>query len=264
MESPQGARSEQPGGEEVPARCRWPELAEPFATALREAVAYIFGRWEPIGIVAAGTIIRGNPGPSSDLDLHVLHRRPERQRVQRFFNGVPAELFVNPPGQVARYLDGERHDGRQMTAHMLATGFVVYEDDPALGHLRERAAAALASTPEPSPAFLTRQRYTVATWLEDAEDVAGEDAELCAALLCRAVDAAVEHRFWTARRWQPRHKDMLHALTALDGRLARDVRAFYRTADLAERRRRARRIVERTAGATGFFEWESEAEVVEP
>jgi hypothetical protein len=246
------------------ARCTWPPLGEPYATALREAVRYIFGRWEPVGIVAAGTIVRGNPGPSSDLDLHVLHRRPERQRVQRFFHGVPAEIFVNPPRRVERYLESDQQDGRQMTAHMLATGVVIFAPDPALERLRERAAAALAATPEPSPAFLTGQRYAVATWLEDAEDVAAEDAELCFALLCRAVEGAIEYRFWDARRWQPRYKDVLRELEALDSGLARDVRAFYRTADPAQRRTLARGIVGRSVGALGFFEWESEAEALSP
>jgi hypothetical protein len=242
------------------ARCVWPSLGEPYATALREAVRYILARWEPVGIVAAGTIIRGSPGPSSDLDLHVLHRRPERQRVQRFFNGVPAEIFVNPPERVERYLAGERGGGRQVTAHMLATGTVVYAADPALERLRELAAAALASDPEPSAAKLTTLRYTAATWLEDAEDVADEDPELGFALLCRAVEGAIEYRFWAARRWQPRYKDTLRALEALDGGLASDVRAFYRTADPTERRTLAHGIVARSVGATGFFEWESEVE----
>jgi predicted nucleotidyltransferase len=246
------------------ARCTWPPLAEPYATALREAVAYIFGRWEPIGIVAAGTVVRGTPGPSSDLDLHVLHRRPERQRVQRFFHGVPAELFVNPPERVPGYFASERRTGRPVTAHMLATGAVVYAAGPVLEELRERAAATLAAGPEASPAVLTGTRYAAATWLEDAEDVAAEDPELGAALLCRAVEGAVEHAFWAARRWQPRYKDTQRALEALDGALARDTRAFYRTADPAARRALARGIVERSVGATGFFEWESEAEAVTP
>jgi hypothetical protein len=141
---------------------------------------------------------------------------------------------------------------------------VVYAADPALEHLRGLAAAALASDPEPPVAKLTTLRYTAATWLEDAEDVADEDPELGFALCCRAVEGAVEYRFWAARRWQPRYKDTLRALEALDGGLARDVRAFYRTADPAERRARARSIVERSVGATGFFEWESDVEAVSP
>jgi hypothetical protein len=41
--------------------CRFPELPEPYDSALREAVAYVLDRVEPLGIIASGTIVRGNP-----------------------------------------------------------------------------------------------------------------------------------------------------------------------------------------------------------
>ena len=251
-------------GRDESGRCGWPDLAAPYATALREAVRYIFGRWRPVGILASGTIIRGNPSPNSDLDLYVLHEAPDRQRVQRFFAGVPAEIFVNPPERVERYFESEKRDGRLMTAHMLATGFVVYQEGPAVERLRALASDALAATPDPPPAFLTQRRYAVATWLEDAEDVAGADPELCAMLLCRAVEGALEYRFWAARRWQPRYKDTLAALETLDPSLAQEARAFYRAPGGEERLRLARSIVGQTVGATRFFEWESPVESLNP
>src|SRR5438128_286942 len=129
------------------AACRYPPLPEPYAGALRDAVAFVFSRFEPIGIVATGTIVRGNPSPSSDLDLYVIHRDPRRQRLQRRFRGVPAEIFVNPPERVEAYFAEERAEGRPLTAHMLATGFVVLRTDPVLDDLRARAAAQLADPP---------------------------------------------------------------------------------------------------------------------
>ena len=79
------------------ADCHWPAVTEPYATALREAVAFGLARYPLAGIVAGGSILRGEAGPSSDWDLHLIHREPQRQRVQQRFNGVPAEIFVNPP-----------------------------------------------------------------------------------------------------------------------------------------------------------------------
>src|SRR5690349_1938923 len=198
------------------ARCRWPLLEEPYRAGLRAAVEYIFGRWEPVGIVAAGTIIRGNPAPSSDLDLYVVHTRPERQRVQKFFNGVPAEIFVNPRDRVERYFETDKASGRLAAAHMFATGFVVYQADDTVERLRARAAEVLASRPDPSPQFLTRRRYFVATSLEDAVDVAETDPEVCTAILFKVVEGAVQYRLWEARQWQPRYKDTLRALQNLD------------------------------------------------
>ncbi|HEU5318056.1 MAG TPA: hypothetical protein VFX49_18230 [Chloroflexota bacterium] len=66
-----------------------------------------------------------------------------------------------------------------------------------------------------------------------------------------------------ARRWQPRAKDTLAALEALDPGLAREVRAFYRAAGAEERLRLARNIVLTAVGADRFFEWESPVETLE-
>src|SRR5687768_3080307 len=98
-----------------------PGLASPHAEALREAVEHAIARFSPVGIVAAGSIVRGAAGPTSDLDVYVLHGEPWRQRVQRRFRGVPAELFVNPPAAVRRYFETEHAARRPLTAHMLAT-----------------------------------------------------------------------------------------------------------------------------------------------
>jgi predicted nucleotidyltransferase len=245
-------------------RCVWPPLREPYAAALREAVGHIFARWEPVAIVASGTIIRGTPGPTSDLDLWVLHARPERQRVQRFFNGVPAEIFVNPLERVAGYFESDRRAGRAVTAHLLASGSVVYQADRIGDDVQAQARAALRRPPEPTPAGLTRLRYRAVNWLDDATDVAADDPETCSALAAHAVEEAVCYRFWTARRWQPRPKDTLRALAAVDADLAQHVRAFYRAPDAAVRLRLAHRIVADAVGATGFFEWESDVEAVSP
>ena len=81
-------------------QCKWPDLPEKYGKALREAVRFILNRFDVSGIVAAGTIIEGNPDLSSDLDVYVIHRKLFRQRIQKFFNDVPAEIFVNPPAAV--------------------------------------------------------------------------------------------------------------------------------------------------------------------
>lgn len=183
-----------------------PPLAEPYRTALDQALAFVFDRFQPIGVIASGTIVRGDPSPSSDLDLFVIHRQPWRQRLQRFFNGVPAELFVNPPERVERYFDEERADGRPVTAHMLATGVVVHAADPVVEQLRTRAAALLASPPAVDEAVLTPLRYAAANHLEDALDVADHDPATAQLFLNRSVDAALLLRFRQAARWQPRTK----------------------------------------------------------
>jgi predicted nucleotidyltransferase len=209
-------------------------------------------------VVATGTIVRGNPSPASDLDLYVIHRDPRRQRLQRRFRGVPAEIFVNPPERVEAYFAEERAEGRPITAHMLATGFVVHRADGVLDDLRARAAEELASPPRLDAQALRVRGYHAASLFEDALDVLETEPEAAQILLGQAVQLALQQRFWAAGRWQPRAKDLLSALAELDPAQAAAARAFVRAADPAERARLAEQIVVQAVGATGFFEWESE------
>jgi predicted nucleotidyltransferase len=49
------------------------ELHDHHRIALRRALEFLPGIAEPVGIVVSGSIIRGNPHRSSDLDIVVLH-----------------------------------------------------------------------------------------------------------------------------------------------------------------------------------------------
>ncbi|HET7038158.1 MAG TPA: hypothetical protein VFI42_20965, partial [Thermomicrobiaceae bacterium] len=211
-----------------------PALPPPYAEALRQAVAYLRTRFAPSAIIASGTIVRGNPGPSSDLDLYVVIDRPQRQRLQRFFHGVPAEIFVNSPAWIERYFAAEGEAGRPVTAHMLATGAAVYDPAGAGAALIARAAGLLAQGPSPSEATLIQARYYAATSLEDGLDIVASELELARAFLYRAVDGALRYRFLAARRWHPRPKELLRALEALDPPLAELARRFYRATALDE------------------------------
>jgi predicted nucleotidyltransferase len=60
-------------------------------------VSFVLERFKPVGIIAAGTVVRGTPDATSDLDVWVIQMEPVRERLYRFLVGVPAEIFVNPP-----------------------------------------------------------------------------------------------------------------------------------------------------------------------
>lgn len=77
-------------------------LPEQYRRAFDTARRLIRVQFNPDGIVVSGTIARGNPDPASDLDILAVHHHPWRQRVQRFFDGVSAEIFVNPPEGIRR------------------------------------------------------------------------------------------------------------------------------------------------------------------
>ncbi|MBN1219666.1 MAG: hypothetical protein JXM69_12115 [Anaerolineae bacterium] len=244
------------------AQCTWPDLPPKYDRALRQAVAFILGHFNVSGIVASGTIIRGNPDPTSDLDLYVIQQEPFRQRVQRFFNGIPAEIFVNPPAAIESYFKEEYASRRPLTAHMLATGFVVLQVDPIVNTLRDQAAQWLAKAPEDTPESMTMARYMVATLYEDALDVVERDPVTAQMLLSRAVMEMLQFGFTQAGRFWPRHKELLAAYGQLDAETAGLATRFFETAALDTRVRLAEQIAERTIGVSGFFEWETFPEKV--
>ncbi len=237
-------------------RCRYPELAEPYKAALREAVAFILGRFDVMGLLACGTIVRGNPSPTSDLDLYVIVHRPQRQRLQRFFNGVPCEIFTNPPAQIRAYFCEEQAEGTPITAHMLATGFPVLELDPAVSELRQQAAGLIASAPTVDPKNLFYQRYGLATLLEDGRDMVQADPLAASLILNDAVSGMLEYAFLSRGRHIPRRKDLVKTLPELDNSLWSLSQAYYQAADAAQRLACAESLADLTIQAQGFFEWD--------
>lgn len=237
--------------------CTWPILAEPYAAALRRAVGLVFHELEPAGIIAAGSVIRGKAHASSDLDVYVVHLGATRRRIQRLFDSVPAEIFINPPSAVRGYFADEDRDGRPLTAHMLATGVVVFRADPVVDELRVEAAEWLRQETKPSDGELVSSRYSVASRLEDALDVLDSDATTATMLLGDAVLAMLEYHCKATRGRIPRRKDLVAQLATEQPDIAVRTVAFFRTSELAERARLATEIADRTIGARGFFEWDS-------
>ena len=246
------------------AACKWPPLSEPYAAALRGAVAFVLGETTPLGIIATGTVIRGQANPASDIDLYVLHDAPYRRRIQRFFEGVPTEIFINPPHAVRGYLPNEQKDGRRITAHMLATGVVVLDRDPVVEQLRVESREWLSRAEVFPPDAAQRARYAAATHLEDGADVTPIDSAVAALILGHAVTLMLE--FWIRSRGQPipRAKALVAEVVALDPGLGRLVERFTRAASPIERRDLAFQIADQTLHARGFFEWDSGPDPVPP
>lgn len=242
--------------------CRWPSLPEKYLAGLREATSFVLSDFpQAVGLVASGSIIRGRPDPSSDLDIYVIHLANFRQRIQAYFHGVPAEIFVNPPSAIDGYFRDEERDSRPLTAHMLATGHLLAATDPIVASLIERARAQLAKLP-PVPKDLTQGRYMLATQLEDALDVSKRDRVTSKMILSLVVEKLLRHAFVKAGRFQPRQKDLLADLNSLDPELGRLARRYYGRKTLGAQLKVASAIADRSIGVRGFFEWKSEREVI--
>ncbi|MBE3599157.1 MAG: DUF309 domain-containing protein [Limnochordaceae bacterium] len=251
-------------------KLQWPALGPPFDGALQSAVRLILERVGGIehllALYAAGSVVRGEGGPLSDLDLFVVHDHRWRQRVQVRLNGVPVEIFFNPPSQIRRTFEEERRRRRPSTAHMIATGFAMVEAGREARALREQARAMLDAGPPPlGPEEAVRMRYMAASLLEDAIDSQSTDPVSSLLLAARAVDGALRYRCAVAGRWEPRDKELATRTCEIDPALLQLLRAFHGAPDLASRIEAARRVVLRCTGVDGSFDWESPREfVVDP
>jgi hypothetical protein len=239
-------------------------LPQRYTTALADAVAFIRERYQPIGIVVAGTIIRGTPDATSDFDIVVAHEPHWRQRCQRSFRGVPAEIFVNPVFQIRRAFQNEAAESRPVLAHMIATGVILHDPDGIMATLKPEAQAILDAGPRETDAARVNARYMIATWFEDAEDIRERDPDRASGMLIDAVLDAIRFHFRQSGRWHPREKDLLRELDEFDPELGALARQAMRASTIDDRVAYARSVVERVVGATGFFEWESPREPLVP
>jgi len=248
--------------QELLAQCHWPTLGESYDGALREAVTFIVTHFAVHGIIVSGSIISGNASPSSDLDIMVLHTQPQRQRLQRFFHGVPTEIFVNSPQAIRTYFAEECKDGRPSTAHMWANGFVVLNADPLVDSLRQEAAAWLQKSPDPTPLALTMKRYFNADAFENALDLVDHDPAMALLLMHTAIWQMVNDRFLMANRPIPRHKAILAKLKELDPPAAAAVERFLLEPALPTKWELGKAAAHLLNGAIGFFEWETAPETI--
>lgn len=237
--------------------CRWPELLEPYADALHRAVAFVLAETDPIGIIATGTVIRGEAHPASDIDLYVLHDATYRRRVQRFFAGVPTEIFINPPHAVRSYFRDEHRTGRRFTAHMLATGFVILDRSAVVEELRSESRDWLARPHEWSPEDAQRARYAAATHLEDGADTTPTDGAVANFLLTQAVTEMLEYWLRAHGRPLPRAKTLVSEISALDPKLGAMTSTFASARSPLERLESAHQIADHVLQVRGFFEWDS-------
>jgi hypothetical protein len=233
----------------------------PFDQAIAELEAYVQATWSPIGVIVAGSIVRGEAGPTSDLDVHVVHDEPWRLRAQRRFAGVPAELFVNPPARIRQYFAGEHDEGKPSTAHMFATGELLGvpagAPHPVVVELVREARDWLARPLALTPAQLAAWRYAAVDVLDNARDVIRDDPACAQLLLASAVSSIIACAFLGRGQFQPRCKRAVAALAELDptaGQLVRTWAAQSGRDALATVEELARHVL----GVDTFFAWTSD------
>jgi predicted nucleotidyltransferase len=134
-------------------------------------------------VFAAGSIIRGEGTPFSDLDLVVVYGRlPNAYRESLRAKGYPVEAFVHDPETLEYfYMEVDRPAGVPALAQMVVEGIEIPGSTELSQKLKRRAAAAIEAGP---PALdrdeERRMRYSVSDLLDDLRSPRSR-AELIAA-----------------------------------------------------------------------------------
>lgn len=235
----------------------------PYDRAIGELEAHVRAKYHPLGIVVSGSIVRGNAGPMSDFDVVVIHDEAWRERDQRRFAGVPAELFVNPPGQIRRYFANGHAAGEPDVAHMLVTGELLGAAAPIAGELIAEAHAWLVKPLAPTATELTAKRYSIVDVLDDARDIVAADPAGASLLAADAVRQTIAYAFWRGAVFQPRRKEAFAALDQIDPEAGQLARAWAAATDAGEAVAAADALALHVVGERTFFAWTSERESVE-
>jgi predicted nucleotidyltransferase len=184
-----------------------------------------------LGATISGSILRGQGGPTSDLDVYVLVEGEERWRRTFVCEGVLVEEFRNPEPWIRRYVE-RRDDAPGL--HMLGHGQVVLDRDPRFATLRELARAACAQGPRPlAEAELHFRRYMLwDAWCDVKDMLVLGHVEAARGLIQRETHQALALHHVLAGRWLPKVRDLLPALDGWDATAAREVRVLWSAAAL--------------------------------
>jgi hypothetical protein len=229
-----------------------------YETALNKAITWIKENFNPTGIIVTGSIIRGNPNANSDFDIYVIHEGSYRQRVQKYFDGVPCEIFVNNFEHVYGYFEEEYKVNRPVSAHMVATGTMIMGgDNPELKKLIETASEYLLKSPTIDDAKRTALKYTISTMFEDATDVKDADPVTSKHLLNKMVSDLMDYVFLDNGIPLPRPKERIKYLESNYPDIGKPISDYYKAENFSDQYNIVKELVMKVCGGQGFFEWDS-------
>ena len=120
-------------------------------------------------IFLAGSVVRGEATPTSDLDLVVVYERlPHAYREAFVHAGWPVETFVHDPETLRYHFDSDRRRGIPSLMRMVTEGIEIPEASRFSAELRRLASELLeAGPPRWDEPELTRRRYRLSDWVDD-------------------------------------------------------------------------------------------------
>ncbi len=140
-----------------------PEPTEAAAAVHREKYA------EARVLFLAGSVLRGEATPASDLDIVVVYERlPNAYREAFVYAGWPVEAFVNDPLTLERFFEMNRRRGLPALINMVMEGVEIPGASEFSAGVKRRARELFEAGPEPWDADeLTLRRYRLTDWVDD-------------------------------------------------------------------------------------------------
>jgi hypothetical protein len=171
-------------------------------------------------VLAAGSIVRGEGTPFSDLDLVVVHREIDHAYRESFrFDHVPVEAFVHDPSTLEyffREIDGP--SGVPTLPQMVLEGVEIPAPTATSRAVKERAAAVIEAGPAALDADSERQlRYFVSDLLDDLRDPRSPDEMIAAG--ARLYELLATYVLRRRRLWSAKGKAIPRRLGQVDPEL---------------------------------------------
>lgn len=120
-------------------------------------------------VFLAGSVLRGEATPASDLDLVVVYERLPRARREAFVHdGWPVEAFVNDPETASHFFESDRRRGIPSLMRMVIEGVEIPAADEFSGRLKRLAARVYEAGPPPlDERELRLRRYRLTDRVDD-------------------------------------------------------------------------------------------------
>jgi predicted nucleotidyltransferase len=168
-------------------------------------------------IFLAGSIVRGEGTPYSDLDLVVIFDRlPAAYRESFYFEGFPVEAFVHDPETLNYFLRvSDYQSGIPALAQMVLEGLEIPERSELSQSLKRLAASVIESGPPAlSDEDIRKMRYNLTNLVDDIRQVNSKD-ELVASGTA-LYESLADFYFRTNNLWSAKGKSIPRILKQRD------------------------------------------------
>ena len=203
-------------------------------------------------IFLAGSVIRGENTPTSDLDLVVIFRRLDNAYRESFrFNNWPVEAFVHDPETLNYFFQMDRASGVPSLPNMVSEGIEVPGASDFSRVMRELARAVLVEGPPCWQALeVDNSRYAITELLDDLYEPRSRAEQIASATVL--FEELANHFLRSRQLWSAKGKTIPRRLRAVDFEFAvrfeESFQELFATGHTAQVIALAEEVLERSGG----------------